>query len=424
MKARTFFKIILIFILSILFICVAFFLVVRFADDNLAKFALKKVLAKNENLDVQFETFHLDKKMNSIHLSGLRAVSPKIDASLDSLYVANIRWFPLLFSKHFVFDSLYLHKVSFTSEKQIIQLESLNACMDQASLYGFYTRPVADKLTYAKLLGYQTGWSEIKLNAIHMKHLELPTLLHGKTIETDSLLIDGLDMYIYRDKNIPPSKLQKMPTEALVQIPITMDINLLKVSNSKLLYEERKPEHQETSKLDLSALSITIPEFSNAKDAKWEVVLTANVSHTLPLKAVMNFDMSRKDGYFTFDATAGPGPFSAFNGYLAPNMYVHFTDGHVSQLNAYAVGNDKSMQGHLTLAYEGLKVKYLKRKEGVVSTVVSAVANAVLPTKRKLIPLDDPRLPLTETVRDSYAPFPSFLVHFMLEGLTNCLWMK
>lgn len=424
MKARTLCKVILVFFLSILFICLAFFLVVHFADDNLAKFALKKALAKNENLDVQFETFHLDKSMNSIQLTGLHAVSPKIDASLDSLYVANIRWFPLLFSKQFIFDSLYLQKVSFTSEKQIMQLKSLRAVMDQASLYGFYTRPVADKLTYAKKLGYQTGWSEIKLKAIHMKHLDLPALLHGKSIKTDSLLVDGLDMYIYRDKNIPPTKLQKMPTEALAKVPITMDISLLKVSHSKLLYEEQKPGHPETSKMILSELSITIPEFSNAKSAKWDVVLTANVSHTLPLKATMHFDMSRKDGHFTFDATAGPGPFSAFNGYLAPNMYVHFTAGHIDQLNARAIGNDKSMQGQLTLAYEGLKVNYLKRKEGVVSAVVSAAANAVLPNRRKLIPLDDPRLPITETVRDSYAPFPSFIMHFLLEGLTNCLWKK
>lgn len=256
------------------------------------------------------------------------------------------------------------------------------------TLHDFALIPKYSKEEFGKIFGKQTDRFDVKVKKIAVINLNIGRLLLGNGIEAPEIILSGIDANIYRDKNIPFdfSKFPKFPHQSLGQVKGYLNIGVVKIKKSKLLYEELAPGSDVPGTVPISDLYASIYNVTNSKSVidnngplKWDV--QAKLFDVGELSLIVDFPKDFNENSFSFSGKMGEMDMTAFNQITVPNEHLKIEKGTIKSMEFSARANNDFSTGSMVMNYSDLKIDVLKgykKKEQKKLVLVSSLANVMI----------------------------------------------
>jgi hypothetical protein len=242
-----------------------------------------------------------------------------------------------------------------------VKVKPLTSSIELDSLT--YT-PRHGKYKHGEVKGYQDDRMNIRVKKVNITNIDLPAYLDHRSLHAGKVSVDGIALYDFRDKNLPPSpyKINKLPHVRLQDLSSSIIVDTIKVTNGFLLYEEHAegadaPGSMKFSELNLTATNITNDSASLVKNAVCNINLNAMLMGTTKLNASFNFDLDDPNGKFFCSGTLGKLDVRELNAMLEPATRVRLDEGMVDRADFSISANDHFASGVLNLHYHDLKIK-------------------------------------------------------------------
>ena len=213
------------------------------------------------------------------------------------------------------------------------------------------------------------------------------------TVQNDSLKIENplteiktVDFRIYRSK-LPPEDtgFKPMYSELIRKMPILLNLDSIRISDSYIKYEEKVKADREPGMLEFSDLNLGIKNFTNIdlnrKDfPETQVKVNADFMKTSPLSIDWVFDISDPSDRFQISGSLGRLAASEMNKFLTAGLNVE-ASGEILDMYFNFYGNGTKAQGEMRLEYKDFKVEVLRKDGERKNKVFSALANLIVRNK-------------------------------------------
>lgn len=291
----------------------------------------------------------------------------------------------------------------------------------------FMFKPARDKYKIAASLKYTQEVIDVEVKAISIHGLKVGDAIRYGIVDIDSILIDKLKIELYKDKN-KPWNYDKRPMflqQKLKHLKQPLHIDMVKVSNSKLIYSERPKDSKKLLVVDISNMSAQLDFVTSIRDSlrsgkNLKINLKGylmNTSH-LNLDVVMPYN-SRVDTFY-FAGYLGPADFVKFNPAIYPATGIKFDAGKLESVKFSANASPKRAEGKMTMIYSGLEAEVTKKDVEEKDKALSWLANVVLP---KSNPSKKGKLKVAkiEVDRVEYKGLGNFIWKSVQSGLVNTI---
>ena len=279
-----------------------------------------------------------------------------------------------------------------------IQLGEIDVVFEDGglTLHDFALIPKYSKEEFGKEFGKQTDRFDVKVKKIEVVDLNIGKLLLEDGIEISKITLSGIDANIYRDKNIPFdfSKFPKFPHQSLGQIKGYLDIGVVKIEKSKLLYEELATGSDTPGTVPISDMYASIYNVTNSKGVinnngplKWD--MQAKLFDVGGLSLIVDFPKDFNENSFSFSGKKGEMDMLAFNQITVPNEHLKIEKGTIKSMEFSARANNDFSTGSMVMNYSDLKIDILKgdkkekqKKLGLVSSLANVVIRSFNPGRK------------------------------------------
>lgn len=201
--------------------------------------------------------------------------------------------------------------------------------------------------------------------------------------KTNQILIDQADANIYRSK-MPEDDLSIKPlyNKLLRELSFELKVDTLKISNSKLVYEEEKSFEKGAGVLEFTSFNLKATDvqsgFQQTKLPDVAISIDCKFMKTAPMKVDWQFNVLDKSDSFTIKGRILN--FKTGNLAVFTKPYLNATtEGVFDQVYFNFAGTDSQASGDFALKYHDLKVKlYQKKNPEKESKLKSWIGNLLL----------------------------------------------
>lgn len=260
--------------------------------------------------------------------------------------------------------------------------------------------PRYNKYDFSGRISYQTDHFSGKIDSVRMLQPQIKRWFDQKEITGKCLVVDGLDMNIYRDKSKPldEKRRPKMLQEMIKSILYPVSVDSLVLSGARIEYAERTPTSDGEGKIHFTNIQAQLKPFSNIKSAigKYQdLSLSGNFSIMDSCRASVSMNYFMNDADNSFNAKGNLSQFNMhiLNPVLEPLARVSIRSGKVNQFNFNFNANNTQSTGNLFFGYDNLKISVLEMKDGNTKEArfASFLANSLLlrgknPRGKELLP--------------------------------------
>ena len=194
--------------------------------------------------------------------------------------------------------------------------------------------------------------------------------------------LDNVDANIFRSKipkDNPKDKLLYSKLLRNIKFPLLVDnLNLV---NSKLVYEEDKPDSNGPGKVFFINFNMNVKNLNSNKqkgaNTKVPIVINCQFMGISPMKVNWNFDTANLQDQFTIAGYINNLPADDINPFIKPYMNITAT-GLITSLNYDFKGNNDVMNGKFRITHQDLKVNLIDKDTKKKKKFLSAIANLVV----------------------------------------------
>jgi hypothetical protein len=354
---------------------------VKFSDFNVGL----------DSLSMQFTLDTLISKFHDFH-TGMRQLDVQ---TKDSVFQMSMQSFELSYLK----KDIHLKKVSF------------NPNVSHAEIQKEY------KYQHTEFSG--------NVGAIHINGIAFDSLVYGKKVLIDELVLDSIQAYIYKDNTKPLDK-GKMPVylgQTIAKIPIPVVVGHIKASNVWLENTERKPDGN-LAKVTIARANAEINSFTNrGSDEGLALKADGYILDKVFFKAGMVFDYAKPQ--FTYHGVVGTFQLPDLNPLIQAYTPARILTGVADEISFDGVAKEKTASGTLKFLYHDLKVDLqIKDKAKWKSSVVSFTANTAMNSNNPLTENHPPRVVGFEVERNMNKGFVNIVIKSILDGLKETMVMS
>jgi hypothetical protein len=268
-----------------------------------------------------------------------------------------------------------------------VSLDEIGLSTGKKELYikDFHVKPEYSKVAFAKKLGYQTDWMEVKAKEIRLSDINIPQLILNERFEAVRLTLSGLELEDYRDKRNPPRKNWKppMPHEALTNLKMQLRIDSVTVNDGKITYSEQSGDRPGTlffDKVKVEAGPLTNDSTMMVAGFTMKVRGTARLMGSGAVSLEVEFPMPAKNGNFFFSGLLTGFDMTKLNPFLSAQIPAKIESGYIDKCVIFPVfANSHHSKGKLVLYYHDLKMDLPpqtdKTWESIKKSVLSWAAN-------------------------------------------------
>lgn len=202
-------------------------------------------------------------------------------------------------------------------------------------------------------------------------------------LESTKAQIEKANFNIYRNKLLPDdTSIKPLYSKKLRDLGTRLNFPEIKISNSRIVYEEKTKEGSAPGKVIFSELEATISNLSNLEKNPSKAPATTIEAKTKfmeesTLNFKMEFDINDLEDKFNFSGNLAGISAQAMNSFLKPALNIE-VEGKISSMFFNFYGNNDSALGDTRLQYHDFKVEVLK-KDGVrKNKFLSGLVNLVL----------------------------------------------
>ncbi len=286
-------------------------------------------------------------------ISGMRVDSTtKIDS--PNLFYADNVYFEWL-NFHRKLSDLY----SLSVRRMGLDLKSGRVFVDTLKYYSNY--PPEE---FMKKQEYRTTLTDVDLNHLSVNNIKWDSLLFAQKLFANSIFIDGLWLYAYVDRSLPPKPgIKPHYTEMLLKASLPIDIKTLLLRNGEIIYEEKAPDGIKPGRIELNDLNAVLSNITNqvSPENPYLNLRLSGLIENHGYLTVYGFFKLDTNGYpFKFYGLLGRMDLKDFNDYLVYSANLEITSGMLNRAEFVINGQDSIATGYLKANYRNLGVNVLK----------------------------------------------------------------
>lgn len=303
------------------------------------------------------------------------------DIETDSLKVKNL--IPFQVSGFFIsLDSTYIHLNEYTELRTgYLEYHKDNSEFQLNNISLSFTK---DKLEVSNIVGEQTDLIEVEVKLLQINQLDAQSNLYSDLdIRAKSILIDGLILKDFRDKNKPrPLDTEKPMFEGMVEsMPIPLKVDSIIIRNSDIYYTELGENKSEAGTIHFADLNgsivnvTTIPEFKEEYKS-----FNANFNTKLNQGAKMSvaLEVPYEKEVFNLHVRVGSFNLGDLNTTIIPLADIEVTSGIAHKIDFQMNAERTESSNVLTVDYDNLGLEVLKdygyahNKRGLISSIANS----------------------------------------------------
>lgn len=310
---------------------------------------------------------------------------------------------------------IYLKKLDFAFADSVIKINNLKV------------KPTRDKYKLGHSYKFTKEVFDVELKLISIYGYKIGKAIRQGIIDIDSILIDGLNLDLYKDRTRPFDE-DKRPLfiqQQLRQLKQPLHISKIKVINSNFIYALRPEGSEKLLNVTISNFSGDIDFITSMRDSiqsgkKLKINLKGKLmgESDLDLNIMMAYNSPVDTFYFA--GTLGPADFATFNPALYPATGIKFENGKLKSMKFYAHASPKSSKGLMTMLYDDLEAeipqKDVKKKNKFLSFGANAVLRTANPNKK-----GNTKVAMLKFKRVEYKGFGNLLWKSVQTGLVNTI---
>jgi hypothetical protein len=353
-------------------------------------------------------------------LEGL-SIFPKNALDTVPLSLKNIK--AVLYDKKFISgDSLYrfeAKRLSYNYNKQSVRIDS------------FYVSPLFDTLEFFYKHKWQTDRVNMFVKSFELSGFDLNRWNKNSFVYFDNASVDGLQAYLYRDKNFPrdTSVIKPLIQDMLRRINQPFRIDSVSIKNSYFRYGELnkksfKPGYVYFDNCSLNAINVT----NNPKPNSGE---TMKISVNMRLMSQGNitanfyFPLTGQGSQFYFNAKSDRFDLSVLNPMTQNLLGITIASGRGKIEIPLITANDDLATGYLLFKYR-LKLKLYNRKKAeenknFSSPFMNFIINGLVLKNRNPNFFNKPRVGIVYFKRDKNKAIPNYIWKSTLSGVLSTM---
>ncbi|WP_275316096.1 hypothetical protein [Tenacibaculum bernardetii] len=306
----------------------------------------------------------------------LKVTEVKYDASLKNAI-------PFLYKEMFVSVNNFERK---TSETQAFKIGNLSFENSKLTIDSLEIVPLKSRKNYIYHVAYETDLLSLFIKKINIP--ELKVINKEKLFfEAKQLFIDEGDFNVYLNGTVleDANERKDLYSKSLRELPLELKLDTVKISNSKIVYEELADVERKAGLISFHKINATISNLLNikVKDSfpTTKVIINCSFMNTSPLEIDWRFNVGSLNDAFQIKGKLGAVYSDKINSFIKPNLNVEL-DGEISKLFFNFYGNDTESNGDFAIQYKGLKVKVLN-KDRQIKKLVSWITSLIVKNSSK-----------------------------------------
>ncbi len=296
---------------------------------------------------------------------------------------------------------------------------------------GVTLKPHGGKQHFQKMIRYKKAMFSADFPKVVLSGTNWWALMHRDKFIAERAYIDRGSFLVYLDNTLPsPPTIDtaNFPDQLLMKILMPVSIAKINLKHINLTYEEFEPKINKSGfayfdNIDAIASNVTNMSSKIKINKSTAVYATVSFMHTIPLKAKIQFDLSRyKQGVFTAFLHMDSLDKEVLNPITEPIALFTFKSGHMKEGTATVTGTNSSANGDVLLLYNNLNITPLKKKEDnegrlKKKSLTSFIANTFVIKKNNPTGSKEPRHPVFTMNRAHHGNFFNFIWTTILTGI-------
>lgn len=237
----------------------------------------------------------------------------------------------------------------------------------------------------SKTKGEQKDLLAIKLESVSVNGLATKNHQYGSLdVQSRSVIIDGLDLWAYKNKNLPVYNERRKPmfSKMIAAIPFDINIDTILIKNTIVKYTELANGKDNDGTITLNKMNGSIYGFSTIDSIqRLNKSFTLNVSSRLNNKGNLNMNLNvpyDKDA-FKLKAKLTKYPMKTLNTTIKPMLGVVIESGNLNVLDFDMKASSSQSTNKMIFQYDNLKLTVLddnkeySKKRGLISSVANTM---------------------------------------------------
>lgn len=359
------------------------FLDPEFVIQNRDQKVIKPKDSKKNGIDLNFANIDIKNgKLSMLKSNGEKSLSlAKFDANVKDLIMddeTSKNKLPFKFKDYKIVGKTFFYD---SGKYYNISLSSFNISSQSIDLMNFKMIPKMSRAEFVRTIPMEDDQFNISANRILLSGVDW-TFEKELNLHLRSAKLDQVDANIFRSKipkDNPKEKLLYSKVLRNIKFPLIVDnLNLI---NSKLVYEEDKPDNNGPGKVFFTNFNLNVKNLNSNKkkgaNTKVPIVINCKFMGVSPMKVNWNFDTSDLRDNFTIGGYINDLPANDINPFVKPYMNITAT-GTITSLNYNFKGNNDIMNGKFKITHKDLKVSLIDKETKEKKKFLSGVANLLV----------------------------------------------
>jgi len=344
---------------------------------------IKQKKPKNKGIDLNFANIDIKNgKLSMLKSNGETSLSlAKFDANVKDLIMneeTSKNKLPFKFKDYKIVGNTFFYD---SGKYYNISLSSFNIASQSIDLIDFKMIPKMSRAEFVRTIPMEDDQFNISANRIQLSGIDW-TFEKELDLHLKSAKLDQVDANIFRSKipkDNPKEKLLYSKVLRNIKFPLVVDN--LNLANSKLVYEEDKPDSNGPGKVFFTNFDMKVKNLNSNKkkgaNTNVPIVINCKFMGVSPMKVNWNFNTSDLRDNFTIGGFINDLPAVNITPFIKPYMNITAT-GTITSLNYDFKGNNDIMNGKFKIAHKDLKVTLLNKDTKEKKKFLSGIANLLV----------------------------------------------
>jgi len=269
---------------------------------------------------------------------------------------------------------------------------------------GFNYRDVNSQLTISKINStplhnkeetmtkreFESDWIDGSAEKIVLTGFDVRRLIFEKDIFVNYMNVQGMDLYIYRDKRLPePVNYVRLPHAYLIESKRNISIDSVHIETNRIVYNEKNNKSDELGKLHFNGITgdltnIYSNEDSIRKKGKLKLVASGDIMDNGFFSTEVTFETLDTLGEYRMKGQVGNMDLTQLNPMMENTALLTIESGFNRSIEFEFDASHEYAVGSMKFYYENLKVKVLNKEraaKGLTAGFKSFFANTFIVNK-------------------------------------------
>ena len=238
----------------------------------------------------------------------------------------------------------------------------------EISLDSFYLSPNYAHKEYTKMLGYDKAVTDIYANNLTIAKLDLKALTERRKLISDSVMLSGLDFYVYKNLNLKhySDTLKELFIDKIIEMPFYMNVKKFYIRDSKISYEQLSKGAHRVGKIYLDNIDGDIENLTNdailiASGTNTIVNVTARLMGEGELEMDIVYPLDHVNSMFTMEGSLTNTDLTLLNTFLNDAMDVKIKSGKLDDMEFEIAFADSVAKGFVKMKYNNINAVLLRK---------------------------------------------------------------